>query len=84
MIGAGWIVPFHLAALDRLGRTRVVGVASGTLPRAASIAEPIGATASDDPLALVDELRPDAVFLCVPPFRAVALGEALTERGIPP
>jgi myo-inositol 2-dehydrogenase / D-chiro-inositol 1-dehydrogenase len=83
MIGAGWIVPFHLAALDRLGRTAVVGVASANVARAATIAEPRGAAASDDPLALVDELRPDAVYLCVPPFRAVALGEALVERAIP-
>ena len=83
MIGAGWIVPFHLAALERLGRTKVVGITSGTHARAAAIARPLGAVASDDPLALVDELRPDAVYLCVPPFRAVGLGEALVERGIP-
>jgi predicted dehydrogenase len=83
MIGAGWIVPFHLAALDRLGRTRLVGVASARLDRAAEIAEPRGAVASTEPERLLDELRPDVVYLCVPPFRAVALGAALVERGIP-
>src|SRR3954451_618074 len=83
MIGAGWIVPFHLAALDRLGRTAVVGVASAQLERAAAVAEPRGAAAATDPIALVDELRPDLAYVCVPPFRAVAIGEALVERGVP-
>src|SRR4051812_30487936 len=83
MIGAGWIVPYHVAALDRLGRTTIVGVASARRERALQVAEPLGAVASDDGLALVDELRPDAVYLCVPPNRSVAIGAGLVERGIP-
>jgi predicted dehydrogenase len=83
LIGAGWIVPYHLAALDRLGRTTLVGVAASRLERAAAVAEPRGAVASTDPVALIDEVRPDAAFVCVPPWRAVAIGEALVERGIP-
>ena len=83
MIGAGWIVPYHLAALERLGRTTLVGVAASRLERAAAVAEPRGAVASADPIALVDEVRPDAAFVCVPPWRGVAIGEALVERGIP-
>ena len=34
LIGAGWITPAHLDALDRLGRTRLMGVASARLERA--------------------------------------------------
>ena len=83
MIGAGWIVPYHLAALDRLARTTLVGVAALRLERAAAVAEPRGAVASDDPVALVDEVRPDVAFVCVPPWRAVGIGEALVERGVP-
>jgi predicted dehydrogenase len=83
MIGAGWIVPFHLAALDRLGRTTIVGVASARRERAAAVAEPFGAAAGIDPIGMVDDLRPDAVWLCVPPFRAVSIGEALVDRGVP-
>jgi predicted dehydrogenase len=83
MIGAGWIVPYHLEALDRLGRTTLVGVAASRLERAAAVAEPRGAVASTDPVALVDDVRPDVAFVCVPPSRAVAIGEALVERGIP-
>ena len=45
MIGAGWITPAHLAALDRLGRTRLLGVASTHLESARAMAEPRDATA---------------------------------------
>jgi len=83
VIGAGWIVPFHLDALDRLGRTALVGVASARAERAAAVAEPRGAVASADPIRLLEELRPDVAYVCVPPVAAVALGEALVERGIP-
>jgi predicted dehydrogenase len=82
-IGAGWIVPYHLAALERLGRTTIVGVAATRLDRARAIAEPLGAVASDDGLALVDELRPDAAYVCVPPDRSATIGAGLVERGIP-
>src|SRR5436305_999143 len=83
IIGAGWIVPHHVAALGRLGRSAVVGVAATRLERACAIADPIGARASTEALALVDELQPDAAYVCVPPNRSVAIGEALVERGIP-
>jgi len=83
IIGAGWIVPFHVAALQRLGRARIVGVAATRFERAEAIATPLRARAFTDPMRLVDDLRPDAVFLCVPPFLAVVFGEALAERGIP-
>jgi myo-inositol 2-dehydrogenase / D-chiro-inositol 1-dehydrogenase len=83
VIGAGWIVPHHLAALDRLGRTTLVGVASAREERAAAVAAPHGARASADPIRLLDEVRPDVAFVCVPPFAAAEIGLALVERGIP-
>lgn len=83
IIGAGWIVPFHVSALRRLARASVVGVAAARVERAAAIAVPLAARASADPIRLVDELRPDAVYLCVPPVLAVRIGEALVGRGIP-
>ena len=83
MIGAGWIVPFHLAALDRLDRTVVVGVAAATIERARAIAQPRRAVAGTDAMALVDDLKPDAAYVCVPPFRAVAIGQGLVDRRVP-
>jgi predicted dehydrogenase len=83
IIGAGWIVPIHVAALERLRRATIVGVAASRLARTEAIATPLGARASTDAIGLLDDLRPDAVYLCVPPFLAVGFGEALVERAIP-
>lgn len=83
LIGAGWISPLHLAALDRLGRTKLVGVATGRLASAEAAARPRGVPAYDDPRRLLDEQRPDVVYVCVPPSAAVAICEELVLRGIP-
>jgi myo-inositol 2-dehydrogenase / D-chiro-inositol 1-dehydrogenase len=83
LVGAGWISPAHLAALDRLGRTQLVGVASGRLDSAEATARPRGVSAYDDPRRLLDEQRPDVAYVCVPPSAAVAICEELVERGIP-
>jgi myo-inositol 2-dehydrogenase/D-chiro-inositol 1-dehydrogenase len=83
LIGAGWISGIHLAALDRLGRTRLVGVASSRDESARSAADPRGATAYVDIDRMLDEQRPDVAWVCVPPVAAVPVLERLVERGIP-
>ena len=83
LIGAGWITPAHLAALDRLGRTELVGVASARIESAEAVARPRDVAAYDDVSRLLDEQRPDVVYVCVPPSAAVAICEQLVERGIP-
>lgn len=83
LIGAGWIAGLHLEALERLGRTQLVGVVSGTGAGAAAVAAAWGGTAYDSPEAMLDATRPDVAYVCVPPFRAVAIGELLVRRGIP-
>jgi len=83
LIGAGWISQSHLAALDRLGRTELVGVASARLESAEATAGPRGVSAYDDVRRLLDDTRPDVAYVCVPPSAAVAICEGLVERGIP-
>jgi myo-inositol 2-dehydrogenase/D-chiro-inositol 1-dehydrogenase len=83
LIGAGWISGIHLEALDRLGRTRLVGVASSREDSARAAADPRGATAYTDVDRMLDEQRPDVAYVCVPPVAAVAVLERLVERGIP-
>ncbi len=82
-IGAGWIAGIHLHALKRLGRSELVGVVSGRPERAAEVALRWGGVAYPDPDRMLDDARPDAVYVCVPPFRAVEMCERLSERGIP-
>ncbi len=86
LVGAGWISGYHLAALDRLGRTHLVGVASGSLERARAVAAPRGAAAyaGDDGLdRLLDEQRPEVVVIAVPPRAAPGVIERVVERDLP-
>jgi predicted dehydrogenase len=83
LIGAGWITPAHLDALDRLGRTQLVGVASATMVSAERTAGPRGATAYDSIERMLDAQRPDVVYIAVPPSASIAACEAVIERGIP-
>ncbi len=82
-VGAGWIAGVHLAALERLGRTELVGVTSRTLVGAATATERWGGRPFDDLDRMLDATRPDAAYVCVPPYQAVAIGERLVERGVP-
>ncbi len=82
-IGAGWIVPKHLAALDRLGRTELVGIMSRTTERAAATLAGRPAEAYTDIERMLDEQRPDVVYLCTPPYRTPDLCDLLIERGLP-
>ena len=55
LVGAGWISQSHLAALDRLGRTELVGVASARMESAEATARPRGVPAFDDVRRLLDD-----------------------------
>ena len=68
-IGAGSIVPTHVAALQALGRTEVVATWSRREER--------------DLDTMLREARPDAVFVCVPPYVAPDMCRLLVDRGIP-
>jgi len=83
MIGAGWIARVHLDALDRLGRTRLVAVASARAERAEALAGPQGAAAYDDIERMLDEQRPDVVYVAVPPGDAITVLEPVVEHEIP-
>ena len=85
MVGAGWISGYHLAALDRLDRTRLVAVVSGRESTARAVAEPRGATAYrlTELESMLDSERPSVAFVAVPPAQAVSVLNQLVERGIP-
>jgi myo-inositol 2-dehydrogenase/D-chiro-inositol 1-dehydrogenase len=73
----------HLAALDRLGRTRLVAVASARDESARETAGPYQASAYTDIERMLDEQRPDLVYVAVPPSAAIAVVEQVVESGIP-
>jgi myo-inositol 2-dehydrogenase/D-chiro-inositol 1-dehydrogenase len=83
MVGAGWINRIHLDALDRLGRTSLVAVASAHEASAHAMAEPHVATAYTDLDRMLDEQRPDVVYVAAPPSEGIAVLDRLVERRIP-
>jgi myo-inositol 2-dehydrogenase / D-chiro-inositol 1-dehydrogenase len=83
LVGGGWISRHHLAALERLGRTELVGVVSGTAATAEAVIGRWGGEAFDDLDAMLDGARPEVVYVAVPPHRSVAIGERLVARGVP-
>ena len=82
-IGAGWIVPKHLAALDRLDRTELVGIMSRSTERAAATLADRPAEAYTDIERMLDEQRPDVVYVCTPPYRTPDVCDRLIERRLP-
>jgi myo-inositol 2-dehydrogenase/D-chiro-inositol 1-dehydrogenase len=83
VIGAGFIVPVHLRAFDRIGRTTLVGVASRTLDGASSIARAFGGRPFDDPERLLDAVRPDVVLVATPPYRTPTMCDLVVARRLP-
>jgi len=83
LVGGGWISGLHLEALERLGRTELVGVVSRSPETAGTVIARWGGDPFDDVDAMVERARPDVVYVAVPPHRAVAIGERLVALRIP-
>jgi predicted dehydrogenase len=83
LIGGGWISRQHLDALERLGRTELVGVVAGTRETADAVTAQWGGTSYDELDRMLDAARPEVVYVAVPPYRSVAIGERLVARRIP-
>ena len=83
MVGAGSVARRHVEVLTGLPDVDVVGVVDPAEGAARSLADACGATVHSSTAEALDEGRPDAVYVCVPPF---AHGEPEREalaRGLP-
>jgi myo-inositol 2-dehydrogenase/D-chiro-inositol 1-dehydrogenase len=83
LIGGGWISRQHLDALERLGRTELVGVVAGRRETADDVSSRWGGRAYDELEDMLDGARPEVVYVAVPPHRSVAIGERLVARRVP-
>jgi len=83
LVGGGWISRLHLEALERLGRTKLVGVVSRTAETGDAVTARWGGTRYDDLDTMLAKGKPEVVYVAVPPYRAVAIGERLVQAGIP-
>jgi predicted dehydrogenase len=82
-IGHGGIAEKHHRALSSFDDVEIVGVAGRTMESAEKFAEPRGLHSYDDVDRMLDETKPDAVFVLVPPNAHGTYERALIDRGIP-
>jgi predicted dehydrogenase/glycosyltransferase involved in cell wall biosynthesis/threonine dehydrogenase-like Zn-dependent dehydrogenase len=82
-IGAGGIAQRHLDILANFEDVELVGFADPDLDRADQAAMRFGAKSYQHHREMLDAQRPDAVFVCVPPFAHGEPERDLVERGVP-
>jgi predicted dehydrogenase len=80
-VGAGSVARRHVEVLSRLGGVHVVGVVDPVEESARRLARDCGAQVFGSVEAALDGSRPDAVYICVPPFaHGPAEKQALARR----
>lgn len=67
-IGAGGIAHRHFGVLEQFEDVAIVAVADVDLARATEAAARFGARAFDDAARMLEEVKLDALYICVPPF----------------
>lgn len=82
-IGVGGIAQRHLDIVSGFEDVELVGFADPDLGRADEAAMRYGAKSFAHHREMLDTLRPDAVYICVPPFAHGEPERDLVERGIP-
>jgi len=82
-IGAGFIAGRHLGHLAMMPEVTVVGVADVDGRQAREYASRFGGRAYEDWRTMLERERPDAVYICLPPFARGQPEQALVEAGVP-
>ena len=67
-IGAGGIAGYHLGHLEKIGDVELVGFCDAVLDKAKARAKQFKAKAYADHRKMLDAVKPDAVYVCTPPF----------------
>ncbi len=81
-VGCGGIAQEHYRHLSNIAEVRIVGHCDLDEARAAAGAAKCGGEAFTDFRAMYDKVKPDAVYVCVPPDAHGGMEEAALERGI--
>lgn len=84
VIGCGGIGSYHLGHLVKFDDIELVGFCDMILSRAENFAEKAGkGKAYTDWKKMLDETKPDMVFVCIPPYCHGEIENGLIDRGIP-
>jgi predicted dehydrogenase len=83
IIGYGGMADRHLDAFGAIGGIEVVGVSGRDEAKARAFGDKRGIPSFAELDQMLDEAKPDAVFICLPPGAHGAVEDALIARGIP-
>jgi predicted dehydrogenase len=83
VVGAGGVAARHVRVLSGFDDAEVVAVADPVAAAAEQLAAACGATAYADAEHALDAGRPDAIYVCVPPFAHGDPERAALARGLP-
>ncbi|NMO97343.1 Gfo/Idh/MocA family protein [Paenibacillus lemnae] len=83
IIGTGWFSGMHGDILARMDGVAVKAFVGTNLEKAEKAANKYGAAGYDNVEHMLDQVKPDAVYICVPPFAHGDIEQQLLERGIP-
>lgn len=81
-VGSGAMAEAHSKALSTIKQVEIVGYCDVVRSLAQARADQYGGRAFRDPVEMMDRLRPDALYFCLPPFAHGAELEAV-RRSIP-
>ncbi|MBP8128593.1 MAG: Gfo/Idh/MocA family oxidoreductase [Candidatus Hydrogenedentes bacterium] len=82
VVGCGGIMEEHFRHLQGMSEVCFVGHCDTDKERAESAAARFGGEVFSDSALMFDKTKPDAVYVCVPPFARGAIETAAAERGI--
>lgn len=84
IIGTGWFSNEHANILANMEDVSVSAFVGTSLPKAENMAQRYaGAKAYSELERMLDEMKPDAVYVCVPPFAHGEIEKQLIARNIP-
>ncbi len=83
LVGAGGVAQRHARVLAGFEDVELVAVADVDPARAAAVAGPLGAAALGSVDEVLERSRPDAVYVCVPPFAHGEIEGAVLAAGLP-
>ena len=81
-VGCGGIMQEHYKHLSAMSDVKMVGHCDVEKARAEEAASRFGGAAFTEPEAMYDKVKPQAVYVAVPPFAHTGMEEAAAQRGI--
>jgi len=81
-VGAGGIAAHHIEILKEIPEAQIVALCDINAERVREVAKPLGAEVYTDSKKMLDEVKLDALYVCVPPFAHGDIEVRAAEKGL--